>query len=481
METRRIPVSSWIPALAVACMVALAGCSPARPPVSTSIPSPADAACASSPDFAALARSARLSVVQVEVSGSRTLGDGDDEAGDKTGRELRDLFKGRHGPALPPTTVLVKGQGSGFVIGVDGVILTNAHVVHGADSVVVRLPDRREFAARVLGADLVTDVAVLKIEAHQLSAVQLGDPGELQPGDWVLAIGAPFGFDSTVTAGLVSATRRALPDQPAVRFIQTDVPINPGNSGGPLFNRLGHVVGINAQIYSTSGGFEGLSFAIPIDVAQQAALQIIATGRAEHGSLGVVAQDLDTSLASAFHLAHPEGALLARIEHDGPADRSGLRSGDVVLAIDRHPVVTTADLSSAVALQRPGDHVQLAFWRDGAAREIQVTLGDGSRAAAPSRRDPSTDAADAAGLVLRALPDETESRDRRGLLVAQVSGRAARAGIQADDILLAINGRSVESPANAVAKLGPGAVALLLRRGDAEMYVALAPAAAARP
>jgi serine protease Do len=274
-----------------------------------------------------------------------------------------------------------------------------------------------------------------------------------------------------VTAGVVSALQREIPGTEAVRFIQTDVPINPGNSGGPLLNAHGEVVGINAQIYSLSGGHQGVSFAIPVDVALDAALQMVATGHAVHGALGATAQDVDSGLASAFRLARPQGALIAAIEKDGPAARAGLRIADVVLAIAGQPVATPGDLSSAVVQHRPGDRVQLSVWRRGAASELQVTLGDGSReevqpALATDRAD------DAAGLVLDALPAQLQGA-ACGVLVAQVSGRAARAGLQAGDVLLAIDDRLVDTPATARAWLGRGPAALLVRRGEEQRFFAL--------
>ena len=327
-------------------------------------------------DFASITEKAGPAVVNVRVSGVRSLAE--EGSDDDSTQALLELLRRRYGGAMPRLEVPVRGQGSGFIVSPDGIVLTNAHVVQGAREVIVRLTDRREFRARVLGTDGKTDIAVLKIDANGLPTVRLGDAKHLRAGEWVLAIGSPFGFENTVTAGMVSALGRSLPDDGAVRFIQTDVPINPGNSGGPLFNARGEVVGINSQIYSMSGGFQGVSFAIPIDVAKRVQEQIVATGHAAHARLGVTVQDVDAPLATAFKLAKPAGALIAQVQQGGPASRAGLQPGDVVLRIDDQPIVASGDLSSTVAMHLPGDRVSLAVWRHGAQRRIEATLGDGS-------------------------------------------------------------------------------------------------------
>ena len=352
-------------------------------------------------------------------------------------------------------------------------------MVDGAKEVVVRLTDRREFNARVLGSDTETDIAVLKIDAHELPLVQLGDPSHLRAGEWVLAIGSPFGFENTVTAGIVSALARSLPDDGAVRFIQTDVPINPGNSGGPLFNAHGEVVGINSQIYSRSGGFQGVSFAIPIDVAQRIEQEIVATGHATHARLGVTVQDVDASLAASFRLAKPQGALISSVEPGSPAARAGLKPGDVVLQIDGKPVVASGDLSSTVAMHAPGNKVALELWRDGAPRQVQVALADaGERTTAQENHDHAAAIqADALGLVLRPLEpaERRQAGTQGGLLIEDVSGRAAMAGLQPGDLLLGINGKPVDSIATVRAALaGAGeSIALLVQRGQETVYVPL--------
>lgn len=257
----------------------------------------------------------------------------------------------------------------------DGVVLTNAHVVAGASEVTVRFSDRTEHRARVLGVDAATDVAVLRIDRSGLPAVVTGDPAALRVGDYVLAIGAPFGFEQSASQGIVSAKGRALPGDSRVPFIQTDAAVNPGNSGGPLFDADGRVVGINAQIYSSSGGFQGLAFAIPIDVALRVKDQILARGRVEHARLGVVAQDLSQALADAFGFARPDGAVLALVQPDGPAARAGLRPGDVITRLGEEPVETAAALSQRIGRAAPGERLRVQLWREGRSRELVVQLG----------------------------------------------------------------------------------------------------------
>ncbi|MGB9108663.1 MAG: Do family serine endopeptidase, partial [Telluria sp.] len=268
---------------------------------------------------------------------------------------------------------LVYGAGSGFIVSPDGVILTNAHVVRDADEVTVKLQDRREYRAKVLGSDPKTDVAVLKIDAKNLPVVPVGNSRNLQVGEWVLAIGSPFGLESSVTAGVVSAKGRSLPgDQ--VPFIQTDVAVNPGNSGGPLFNTRGEVVGINSQIYSQTGGYQGLSFAIPIDVAVRIKDQIVTTGKVQHAKLGVVIQNVDQGFADSFKLESPDGALISNVERGGAGDKAGLKAGDVIRKINGQPIITSGDLTGVVSIARPGEKVALDVWRDGRIVQLNATL-----------------------------------------------------------------------------------------------------------
>ncbi len=470
---------------ALACVAGLAGCThkldtgaAAGPAV---VSAPALAAPASAPDFAAITERAGPAVVNVRVSGVRDMmagvsdgGGGDDE---DPRQALLDQLRRRFGGAIPRIEVPVRGEGSGFIVSSDGIVLTNAHVVEGAKEVIVRLTDRREFNARVLGSDAKTDVAVLKINAHKLPLVKLGDPAKLRAGEWVLAIGSPFGFENTVTAGVVSALGRSLPQDGGVRFIQTDVPINPGNSGGPLFNARGEVVGINSQIYSRTGGYQGVSFAIPIDIAQRVEQQIVATGHAAHARLGATIQDVDAKLAASFKLAKAEGALVSDVQPGSPAAGAGLAPGDVVVQIDGKPIVASIDLSATVSMHAPGDKVALKVWRDGAPRDVQVSLGDAGElnVASTAQGDARATPAGPLGLALRALrpQEQRQSGTPGGLLIEGVSGRSAMAGLQPGDLLLGINGKPVDSVQAARAALaGAGrSIALLVQRDQDKIYV----------
>ncbi len=439
------------------------------------LPPAAAPATVALPDFAQIARRWGGAVVNISVTGARRISaDDEDEADDPFAPFLR-----RFGRGAPPAEVPMRGEGSGFIVSADGLVLTNAHVVDGAKEVVVKLTDRREFTAKVLGSDKRTDVAVLKIAASGLPVVQFGQPAQLQPGEWVLAIGSPFGFENSVTAGVVSATGRTLPSDAAVPFIQTDVAVNPGNSGGPLFNTRGEVVGINSQIYTRSGGYEGLSFAIPIDIALHVQKQIVAHGRARHAMIGVTVQEVNQSLADSFKLPRPEGALVAGVEPGSPAAQAGLQPGDVLQQIDGRPIVGSADLPAAVTLAQPGDKVALQVWRNGAARQVELTLADADRShqAAPDDDDASRAASGKArlGLALRPLApgEKREAGIGEGLVVEQVSGPAAAAGVQPGDLLLAVNGqpaKSVQAVRDAVSHADK-AVALLVQRPGAKIVV----------
>jgi serine protease Do len=354
------------------------------------------------------------------------------------------------------------GLGSGFIVSRDGLVLTDAHVVDGASQVTVKLTDRREFRAKVLGSDGLTDIAVLKIDAKDLPTVQLGNPANLRTGDWVLAIGSPFGFENSATAGIVSAKGRSLPGDGYVPFIQSDVAVNPGNSGGPLFNMAGEVVGINSQIYSGSGGYEGISFAIPVDVAERVEKQIVAQGHATHARLGIGIQDMSAPLADSFGLKSPQGALVSNVVPQSAAARAGLQAGDVILEANGQAIGESGELPALVDRASPGDKLALEVWRNGAARRIAATLGE-------AKQLPIADASDAA----HAKPNALGLVLGDGLTVEDASGPAARAGIQAGDIVLAVNGVPVKSAEALSAALGKskGAVALLVQRGDAALYV----------
>ena len=375
--------------------------------------------------------------------------------------------------------------GSGFIISADGYIMTNAHVVDSADKITVRLTDKREFRAKVIGADKRTDVALLKIEATGLPKITVGDPNKLKVGEWVVAIGSPFGFDSSVTAGIVSAKGRSLPQDNFVPFIQTDVAINPGNSGGPLFNMNGEVVGINSQIYTRSGGSMGLSFAIPIDVATQVTEQLRTTGKVTRGRIGVTIQELTRELAESFGLSKPNGALISSVEKNGPADKAGIEASDVILKFDGNPVNSSSDLPRLVAATKPGSKVAVELWRKGGARQITVEIAempeDGKLArAAKNLADEVSKMISRLGIAVSELSKEQlqELEISGGLLVEEVKGSAARAaGLQQGDVLLAIGNipiRSLNQFNEILKQVGKGRnVALLVRRGDAASYMAI--------
>ncbi len=368
----------------------------------------------------------------------------------------------------------VRGQGSGFIVRDDGLILTNAHVIEGADEVIVRLNDKREFKAKVLGADKATDVAVLRIEARNLPTVKIGSSGNIRVGEWVLAIGSPYGFESSASAGIVSAVSRSLPDDNYVPFIQTDVAVNPGNSGGPLFNMAGEVIGINSQIYSRTGGYQGLSFAIPIDVAISVQDQIVKYGKVQRGRLGVSIQEVNQSLAESFGLSKPTGALVSSVENDSPAAKAGLEPGDVIMSLNGKEIQSSNELPPLVAAIRPGDTAKLQVWRKGGMREISVKVGGVKEEKAASAESKET-AQSKLGLALRALtPEERRQLDGKGgLLVENVSGAAARAGIRPGDVVLSVNGEAVTTvdQLRALVAKASKRVALLVQRRDARLFV----------
>jgi serine protease Do len=370
--------------------------------------------------------------------------------------------------------------GSGFIISADGYILTNAHVVNEAEEVIVKLADKREFKAKIIGVDRRSDVSLLKIDAVGLPKVTLGDPAQLKVGEWVVAIGSPFGLENTVTAGIVSAKGRALPQENYVPFIQTDVAINPGNSGGPLFNLKGEVVGINSQIFSRSGGYMGLSFAIPIDVAMDVQNQLKAGGKVTRGWLGINIQEVTKELADSFGMKNTNGALVAGVEKASPAEKGGLEAGDVILKFDGKPVTISSDLPRLVGATKPGKDVTVEVLRKGAIRNIPVKVGempvDDGEEAHPSR-GPAKAEPNKLGLMLRELTPQQKKNlnGKNGVLVVGAEGSAAQAGIRRGDVVLAVNNtevQSVEQFSKLIESLGAGkTVALLVRRGDNTLYV----------
>ena len=396
--------------------------------------------------------------------------------------DLQEFFRrffpgGPGGKGGPMQEIPSRGAGSGFIVSNDGYILTNEHVVKDADEVVVKLIDKRTFTAKVVGTDPRTDVAVIKITASNLPAVKLGDPTKLRVGEAVAAIGSPFGFENSVTAGIVSAKGRMLPSDSYVSYIQTDVPINPGNSGGPLFNMKGEVVGMNSQIYSRSGGYQGVSFAIPIDVAMEVVDQLKSGGKVSRGWLGVVIQEVTADLAESFGLDRPRGALVAQVQEDSPASKGGLQASDVILTFNGMAVENSGDLPRMVGLVKPGTRIPVEVWRKGKIQQLSVVLGElpvEKQVVAESGKSYSR-----GGLALSEL-DEDQRRALgidHGVLVEDATGDAARAGIRTGDVILAVNNTKVASVAafrKTIAGVPVGkSAAILVRRGDGSLYIPL--------
>jgi serine protease Do len=440
------------------------------------------------PDIAGLAERQGLAVVNISstqaVKAARSGVPNMDE--DDPMFDFFRRFIPRH-PSVPRGEPDNRSLGSGFIVSSDGYVLTNAHVVDGADEIIVKLTDKREFRARVMGADPRTDVALLKIDAAGLPRVVLGDPNKLRVGDWVVAIGSPFGFENSVTAGIVSAKGRSLPQENFVPFIQTDVAINPGNSGGPLFNMKGEVVGINSQIYSRTGGFMGLSFAIPIDVAMDVQNQLRASGRVQRGRIGVAIQEVSRELADSFKLSKPVGALVSSVEKGSPADKAGFEQGDIVLAFDGRPVSVSSDLPRIVGATRPGHKVAVQVWRRGVAKDLSVVvaeLPDDKQKKVVSRAPrPEPAAANKLGITV-VEPNAEQRKDGRfgngGVVVDTLRSASARASeIQSGDGILALVSkgvrtdiRSVDQFNRVVAGLESGqSVTLLVARGDFQTFV----------
>jgi serine protease Do len=478
-----IPRASWTAAaMALGLLVAACGgeapstspaadAAPARP----AAPPPVVVNTAALPDFSGLVDAYGPAVVNIATV-SRVATRGEEIPGLAPGDPLHDFFRrfgfggGPRGP-MPPA----RGEGSGFIVSPDGYILTNAHVISGATEVTVRMTDRREYSAKVVGVDDRTDVAVLKIEGDGLPTVHLGDPEGLKVGEWVVAIGSPFGFENSVTAGIVSAKARSLPGDSYTPFIQTDVAVNPGNSGGPLFNLRGEVVGINSQIYSRTGGYQGVSFAIPIDMAVNIRDQLIEFGRVERGRIGVTIQDVNQALADSFGLERPRGALVSSVEKGGPAEQAGLQPGDVILAVDGEAVSHSGQLPPLVAQVKPGNKATLEIWRDRKSRETVVTVAALEPAEVIAARQQAEAPGGKLGLAVRPLsPAERAQVGTAGQLIVESSdGPAAEAGVEPGDVILAVNGRPVDTARalrDAVDKSG-NTVALLIQRGDAQIYV----------
>jgi serine protease Do len=440
------------------------------------------------PDFTELVEKQSASVVNISTTQAPKAGGPNEDA-------MQDFFK-HYGIPVPPGGMPhgnggggrgsedQHSLGSGFIISADGYVLTNAHVVQDADEITVSLTDKRKLIAKVIGSDRKTDVALIKIEASGLQPVKMGDAEKLKVGEWVVAIGSPFGFESTVTKGIVSAKGRSLPQDTLVPFIQTDVPINPGNSGGPLFNMKGEVIGINSQIYSRTGGFMGLSFAIPIDVALDVSKQLRETGHVTRGWLGVVIQDVTQDIADSFGLSSPQGALIANVEKGGPGDKGGLLPSDIITQFDGKSIRSREDLPRVVGATKPGRDVPVMVWRKGRSTQLHFAVGEmpaespnGMRPA--SRKSGSDSPAAKLGLSLNNLKeDQKKELDiKAGILIEDISGAAAKAGLQAGDVILSINNvdvSSVEEFNRTLAGVADKkAIALLVRRGDSSRFITL--------
>jgi serine protease Do len=402
-----------------------------------------------------------------------------------------DLFRRFMPRQMPGTPHEFKSEslGSGFIISPDGYLLTNAHVVDGADEVLVKLTDKREFKAKVIGSDKRTDVALIKIEASGLPTVRLGDPNRLRVGEWVVAIGSPFGFENSMTAGIVSAKGRSLPQESSyVPFIQTDVAINPGNSGGPLFNMRGEVVGINSQIYSRSGGYMGVSFAIPIDVAMEINNQLRASGKVTRGRIGVVIQEVTKEFADSFGLAKAQGALVASVEKGSPADKAGIEAGDVILKFDGKTVNQSGELQRFVGATKPGARVPIQVWRKGSSKDLVVSVGELSDDKTLARtgkrnRDAEPATANKLGLVLAELPAEQKKQlgVEYGLVVEDVRNGASRADLRQGDVILALVSKGIQTDIKTVEQFNSliskfdrtSTLTLLVRRGDAQTFIGI--------
>jgi serine protease Do len=462
-------------------------------PTAAVTPSPAATAAAQRglPDFADLVAQVGSAVVNVQVVQKAPTAQGPEESEDDSDDPFNDFFRrfGLPRPNMPQPRnyAPVRGIGSGFIISPDGYILTNTHVVSNASKITVKLTDRREFDAKVVGQDERTDVAVIKIVAKgDLPVVRLGDSNKLRPGQWVLAIGSPFGFENSVTAGVVSATARGNVGSEGggngyVPFIQTDVAVNPGNSGGPLFNLSGEVVGINSQIYSRSGGYEGISFAIPIDVANNVAEQLIKSGRVSRGRIGVTIQEVTAATAENLGLERPHGAAVASVEAGGPADKAGVEPLDIIISVNGKPVETSEQLPAMIAEIKPGQPAQLEVWRDKAVKRISVTveeLKDKTSAASLRRggggggeEGEAATVNNRIGLSVHALSaaEKSQLKAHGSIVVVNAKGPAAEAGLRSGDVILSINRVKVDTIAAfeaAVKNAGHEATLLIQREGQ---------------
>ncbi len=451
----------------------------------------ASAASAQLPDFTELVEKNGPAVVNIRTVARVSVAQGvpqlpDLEEGDPMLEFFRRFFPQpgpRPGPRSGPRErEMPRGLGSGFIISSDGFLLTNHHVVDGADEILVTLTDRREFKGRLIGSDRRTDVALVKIDASGLPTVKIGDPNKVKVGEWVIAIGSPFGLDNTVTAGIVSAKARETGEY--LPFIQTDVAVNPGNSGGPLVNMRGEVIGINSQIFTTSGAYAGISFAIPIDEAMNVAEQLRTVGRVIRGRIGVAIGDVSKDVAEAIGLGRPRGALVSSVERDSPAEKAGVEAGDVIVRFAGRDIERSSDLPRIVGGTKPGTRVSMQVFRKGKTIDLQVTVAELPADRPVARRGADTPrggTANLLGMVVSDVPPEKlkELRLRGAVQVDSVDGAAARVGVRPGDLILAINNVEVTSAKQfneLVAKLDPkNRVLLLVRRGEQSQFLVIRP------
>ena len=471
MFTKTLKPAAVIAAAAIAFSGALLSATPA---VASGLAPQATVATTQLPDFVQLVEKYGKGVVNIStVREARVVEGADpfgfDERHAEIFRRFGFPFPFGGGPRQEPER---RGTGSGFIISADGLILTNHHVVDGADEIKVRLTDNREFTGKVLGSDAKTDIAVVKIEAKDLPYLTMGNSDELKVGEWVAAIGSPFGLDNTVTAGIVSAKSRKLPSDQYVPFIQTDVAVNPGNSGGPLFNMKGEVVGINSQIFSTSGGFMGLSFAIPSNLAMQIKDQLVKNGKVTRGRIGVVIQSVTQDLAESFGMKAPKGAIVSQVEKDGPAAKAGLQEGDIITAVNGKAIDDSVDMPVIIGSMAPGSIAKLSIIRNNKDMTLDVKVEEAPNESASSNASKSA-AANKLGVTVRPLNDEEKAKaETEGLLVTESTGAARKAGIREGDIIVNVNGVKIKKTDDLARVLEKNKnLRVLVQRRDGRIFI----------
>ena len=471
MFTKTLKPAAVIAAAAIAFSGALLSATPA---VASGLAPQATVATTQLPDFVQLVEKYGKGVVNIStVREARVVEGADpfgfDERHAEIFRRFGFPFPFGGGPRQEPER---RGTGSGFIISADGLILTNHHVVDGADEIKVRLTDNREFTGKVLGSDAKTDSAVVKIDAKDLPYLTMGNSDELKVGEWVAAIGSPFGLDNTVTSGIVSAKSRKLPSDQYVPFIQTDVAVNPGNSGGPLFNMKGEVVGINSQIFSTSGGFMGLSFAIPSNLAMQIKDQLVKNGKVTRGRIGVVIQSVTQDLAESFGMKTPKGAIVSQVEKDGPAAKAGLQEGDIITAVNGRAIDDSVDMPVIIGSMAPGSIAKLSIIRNNKDMTLDVKVEEAPNESASSNAS-KTAAANKLGVTVRPLNDEEKAKaETEGLLVTESTGAARKAGIREGDIIVNVNGVKIKKTDDLARVLEKNKnLRVLVQRRDGRIFI----------